>query len=69
MNYGTELFLYTPYWVYALIFFMALAYAELAGRKWFEAVLTVLLLLIMINSAWFMYVIQRGLAPYFAIAS
>lgn len=69
MNYGTELFLYTPYWVYALVFFMALAYAELAGRKWFEAILTILLLLVMINSAWFMYVIQRGLAPYFAIAS
>jgi len=69
MNYGTELFLYTPYWVYALIFFIALAYAELASRKWFEAILVVLLLLVMINSAWFLYVIERGLAPYFAIAS
>ena len=66
MNYGTELFLYTPYWVYALVFFMALAYAELAGRKWFEAFLTIFLLLLMINNAWFIFVVLRGLAPYFA---
>ncbi len=36
MNYGTELFLYTPFWTYALIFFIALAFAELADKKWFK---------------------------------
>ena len=36
MNYGTELFLYTPFWTYALIFFIALAFAELADKKWFQ---------------------------------
>src|SRR6266545_1076480 len=69
MNYGTELFLYTPFWVYALVFFIALAYAELAGRKWFESFLTVFVVTLMINNAWFIFVILRGLAPYFAIAS
>jgi hypothetical protein len=66
MNYGTELFLYTPYWVYALVFFIALAYAELANQKWFEAFLITFLLLLMINNAWFIFVVLRGLAPYFA---
>jgi hypothetical protein len=66
MNYGTELFLYSPYWTYLLVFFVALAYAELAGRRWFETVLTVFVLMLIINNAWFILVILRGLNPYFA---
>lgn len=66
MNYGTELFLYSPYWTYLLIFFLALAYAELAGRRWFESVLTIFALTLMVNNGWFIFIILRGLAPYFA---
>jgi len=66
MNYGTELLLYSPYWTYLLIFFLALAFAELAGRRWFEAVLTIFALTLMVNNAWFIFIILRGLAPYFA---
>ncbi len=68
MNYGTELFLYTPYWTYALIFFIALAFAELAGKKWFESILAVFVFALMINNAWFIFVILRGLAPFYAAA-
>ncbi len=42
MNYGTELFLYTPFWTYALIFFVALAFAGFRRQTWFESVLTAL---------------------------
>jgi len=66
MNYGTELFLYSTFWTYLLIFFTALALAEFAGRRWLEIVLAVLVLMLMINNGWFILVILRGLNPYFA---
>ena len=66
MNYGTELFLYTPFWTYALIFFIALAFADLADRKWFQAILTIFVVVLMINNFWFIYTILRGLAPFYA---
>jgi len=69
MNYGTELFLYTPFWTYSLIFFIALAYAELAGKQWFESILTIFVLTLMVNNAWFIFVILRGLAPFYAATS
>ena len=66
MNYGTELFLYTLYWTYLLVFFIALAFAELAGKTWFEAILTVFVLAVMANNIWFIFSVLRGLAPFFA---
>ena len=66
MNYGTELFLYSPYWTYLLIFFLMLAYVDFAGKRWFEAVLTVFAVTLMVNNAWFIFIILRGLAPYLA---
>jgi len=66
MNYGTELFLYTPFWTYLLIFFVALAFANHSSKKWFQAVLMVFVLTLMINNFWFIFVILRGLAPFYA---
>ncbi len=63
MNYGAEFFLYSSNWTYLLIFFLALALAELAGRRWFESLLTVFVWMLMINNAWFIFVILRGLNP------
>ncbi len=68
MNYGTELFLYTPFWTYALVFFTALAFAELAGKKWFESLLTIFVVVLMINNFWFIFTILRALAPFYAAA-
>jgi hypothetical protein len=64
--YGTELFLYTPYWAYALVFFVALAYAEFANRKWFETFLTVWVFIMMVNNIRFIFVVLRALAPFFS---
>lgn len=64
--YGTELFLYTSYWMYALIFFVALALSEFAGKKWFESALTIFILVLMANNFWFIFTIMRGLAPFYA---
>ncbi|HNJ12496.1 MAG TPA: hypothetical protein PLN43_02895 [Anaerolineales bacterium] len=66
MNYGTELFLYALYWTYLLVFFLALAYAGLAGRPWFEAILTLFILALMANNLGFIFAVLRGLAPFFA---
>lgn len=66
MVYGTELFLYTPYWIYALIFFIALALSEFVEKNWFESALVIIVLTLMINNAWFIFVILRGLAPFYA---
>lgn len=68
MNYGTELFLYTPFWTYALVFFVALAFAEFAGKKWFESMLSIFLVILMINNFWFIFTILRALAPFYAAA-
>jgi hypothetical protein len=66
MFYGTELFLYTPFWIYSLVFFVALAMAEFAGNKWFETILALIVFVLMINNVWFIYVVMRGLAPFYA---
>lgn len=66
--YGTELFLYTPYWMYALVFFIALALSEFVDKKWFETALVVIVLALMINNFWFIFTILRGLAPFYAVA-
>ncbi len=64
--YGTELFLYTPYWMYALVFFIALALSEFADKKWFESTLTIFIWVLMANNFWFIFTILRGLAPFYA---
>ena len=65
MNYGTELFLYTPYWTFLIIFFIAVSLKELAERAWFNITLTVFLLMVMANNARFIFIILHALAPYF----
>ncbi len=66
MNYGTELFLYSIFWTYALVFFVALAFADLAGKAWFETLLGIFLLILMTNNFWFIFTILRALAPFYA---
>jgi hypothetical protein len=66
--YGTELFLYTPYWVYALVLFTALAWSDFAGKRWFEIALALIVLVLMINNLWFILEIQRALAPFYTAA-
>jgi hypothetical protein len=68
MNYGTELFLYTPFWTYTLVLFIALAFVDFSGRTWFESALTAFLLTLMVNNFWFIFTILRALAPFYASA-
>ncbi|MBE0672086.1 MAG: hypothetical protein IH588_16015 [Anaerolineales bacterium] len=64
--YGTELFLYTSYWMYALVFFISLALAGFAEKIWLQTALIVVVLALMINNFWFIFTVIRGLAPFYA---
>ncbi|NOH01679.1 MAG: hypothetical protein HND47_06815 [Chloroflexi bacterium] len=64
--YGTELFLYTPYWVYALIFFVALAFSEFAEKPWFQWSAAIVVLALMVNNFGFIVGILRALSPFYA---
>jgi hypothetical protein len=68
LYYGTELLLYTPNSTYALVLFVALAYARLAGRAWFEYGVTAFVVLLMFNNLQFLLGMLRTAAPFFAAA-
>ncbi len=67
MNYGDEIFLYTAFFTFLIIFFVGVSLKELAGHKWFNMALTLFLLMVMVNNARFIYIILHGLSPYFAL--
>jgi hypothetical protein len=64
--YGTELFLYTPYWMYAIIFFIALSLSEFAEKTWFQIFLTIIVFAIMINNFNFIFSIMKAISPFYA---
>jgi len=64
--YGTEIFLYTSYWVYAFVLFLALAFSEYAHKIWLQWGLAVIVLVFMMNNYWFIFTIQKALAPFYA---
>ncbi len=51
LQYGKDVFLYATNWTYAITLFMALAWRELAGRRWFQGLLLVFILLLLVNNA------------------
>jgi hypothetical protein len=64
--YGTELFLYTSYWVYALVFFVALGLSAFAEKAWMQWGLGFVILAIMVNNFFFISSIFRALVPFYA---
>ncbi|GAB4549498.1 MAG: hypothetical protein Fur002_26640 [Anaerolineales bacterium] len=64
LNYGFELFLYTPDWTYALVLFLALAFAPLANNRIFHAALFIFLLALAYNQAQFFQFIFQTIAPF-----
>lgn len=64
--YGTELFLYTPYWVYALVFFPSLVFSDFAENKWIQWALALFVLVLMLNNFNFITMIFHALAPFYA---
>jgi hypothetical protein len=65
--YGTEIFLYTSYWVYAFVLFLALAFSEFAHKAWLQwGLLFAVVLIFMANNYWFIFTILQALAPFYA---
>lgn len=64
--YGTEIFLYTSYWAYAFVLFLALAFSGFAHKPWFQWGLFAVVLIFMANNHWFIFTIQQALAPFYA---
>jgi hypothetical protein len=51
LRYGKDVFLYAANWTYAILLFLALAWMELSNRRWFQIVLLVFLVLLLINNS------------------
>lgn len=51
MQYGKDVFLYATNWTYAITLFLALAWRDLAEKRWFQVVLLVFVLLLLVNNA------------------
>jgi hypothetical protein len=51
MQYGKDVFLYAANWTYAIILFLALAWRELANKKWFQISLLVFIALLLVNNS------------------
>ena len=51
LRYGKDVFLYSTNWTYAIILFLALAWKELADKRWFQIILLVFLTLLLANNS------------------
>ncbi len=51
LQYGKDIFLYSTNWTYAIILFLALAWKELAEKRWFQITLLVFLALLLENNS------------------
>lgn len=49
--YGKDIFLYSTNWTYAIILFLALAWKDLADKRWFQLVLFIFLGLLLFNNS------------------
>lgn len=51
LSYGKDVFLYAANWTYAIALFLALAWRDLADKRWFQVLLLVFVLLLFMNNA------------------
>ena len=63
MQYGKDTFLYATNWTYAIILFLALAWRELAGKRWLQVLLLAFVLLLLVNNSHMLYKMLEISAP------
>ena len=51
LQYGKDVFLYAANWTYAILLFLALAWRELSDKRWFQVLLLVFVLLLLVNNS------------------
>lgn len=64
VNYGQELFLYSPDWTYALILFVAYGLSPFAKSRFFQAGMLIFIVLLAYNQWRFMSIILNSLEAY-----
>lgn len=68
MQYGKDAFLYAANWTYAIMLFLALAWRELADKRWFQILLLIFVLLLMLNNAQLYQTMLANSAPTVTIS-
>ncbi|MBI2331611.1 MAG: hypothetical protein HYU84_05530, partial [Chloroflexi bacterium] len=51
MRYGRDVFLYSANWTYAVTLFLALAWREISGKRWFQIPLLTFIIFQMVNNS------------------
>jgi hypothetical protein len=64
VGYGFEPFLYTPDWTYAIVVMITVVLQNAAKRIWFIVMLLSLLMSILLNNMWLLYLIARQTSEY-----
>jgi hypothetical protein len=65
ISYGFEPILYSPDWAYALVFFVGISLAPLAGNRFFQAALLLFLILLAWNQFHFFQFVLDTIAPFY----
>ncbi|GAB4541369.1 MAG: hypothetical protein Fur002_09640 [Anaerolineales bacterium] len=63
LQYGKDVFLYSANWTYAILLFLALAWRELASKRWFQIFLLAFVLFLLVNNAQMLYAMMKNSAP------
>lgn len=64
ISYGTEPFLYSADWTYALILLIAINFKSLAEYSWFTVGFLLFIMMISINNLWLLYFIARQVSEF-----
>ena len=64
MNYGDDPLLYSPDWTYALVFFFGISYESFASRKWFQVLLLIFLVCLLVNNLGLFQKMLDAIAPF-----
>jgi len=64
MQYGKDVFLYSANWTYAIVLFLALAWKELAQKRWFQVALLAFTFLLMVNNSQLILAMLNASAMY-----
>lgn len=63
MQYGKDVFLYATNWTYAILLFLALAWRELAGKRWFQIFFLVFVIFLLFNNSHMLQTMMETSAP------
>jgi hypothetical protein len=63
LKYGMDVFLYSANWTYTIVLFLALAWKEFANQRWFQILLLIFVILLVINNSQILITMLETSAP------